>query len=73
MRRRRAEGCLVVEMEAAALFAVARFRDVPLGALLYAGDDVSGPDWDHRGWLGKRNVREQLFWLAVDAARRMSG
>lgn len=71
IRQRRAEGCLVVEMEAAAQFAVARFREVPFGALLYAGDDVSGPTWDHRGWLGRKSVREQLFWLAVDAARAM--
>jgi nucleoside phosphorylase len=30
----RAEGCLAVEMEAAAFFAVARFRGVPFGPLL---------------------------------------
>ena len=46
MRRRREEGCLAVEMEAAAFFAVSRYYDLPLAQLLYAGDDVSGAAWD---------------------------
>ena len=50
VERRVAEGCLTVEMEAAAFFAVAAFRDVALGQLLYAGDDLSGDGWDGRGW-----------------------
>jgi uridine phosphorylase len=64
---RRSEGCLSVEMEAAAFMAVAQFRGVQLGQLLYAGDDVSGADWDHRGWQDRTSVREQVFWLAVEA------
>lgn len=66
--RRRAEGCLTVEMEAAAFFAIAQFRKVTFGQLLYGGDDVSGADWDSRGWMGQRPTREKLFWLAVEAA-----
>jgi len=65
--RRRAEGCLTVDMEAAALFAVAQFRGVRLAQLLYAGDDLSGDLWDHRGWDSQGSTRERLFWLAVDA------
>jgi uridine phosphorylase len=67
IKRRRAEGCLAVEMEAAALFAVAQFRGVTLGQILYGGDDVSGLEWDGRGWERQRAVREKLFWLAADA------
>ena len=48
---RRAEGCLTVEMEAAAFFAVAQFRGVQFGQMLYGGDDVSGAEWDHRDWI----------------------
>jgi uridine phosphorylase len=69
--RRRAEGCATVEMEAAAFFAVARFRGKPLGQLLYAGDDLSGEAWDHRGWQGHTSGRERLFWLAVEAVLEM--
>ncbi|MGQ0603305.1 MAG: nucleoside phosphorylase [Anaerolineales bacterium] len=68
IKRRRAEGCLTVEMEAAALFAVAQFRGVTLGQILCGGDDVSGLEWDHRGWQKQTAVREKLFWLAAEAA-----
>lgn len=71
IRRRRAEGCLTVEMEAAAFFAVARFRDLPFGQILYAGDDVSGERWDHRGFTGQREARERLFRITLAAARRL--
>lgn len=69
---RKAEGCIAVEMEAAALIAVARFRGVPFGQILYAGDDVSGAQWDHRSWRDQPDVRERLFWLAVDTALAIS-
>ncbi len=65
--RRVAEGCICVEMEAAACFAVAAFRDVGFGQMLYAGDDLSGEIWDDRGWVGHATGREALFRLAVDA------
>ena len=44
------EGCRVVEMEAAALMAVAQFRQVELGQIVYAGDLVIPDGWDNRGW-----------------------
>ncbi|HEY46064.1 MAG TPA: nucleoside phosphorylase, partial [Anaerolineae bacterium] len=61
------EGCLAVEMEAAGMMAVAQFRNVPFGQVLYAGDDLSGSEWDHRGWQSHTEIRERLFWLAADA------
>jgi len=67
VKLRREEGCVSVEMEAAAFFAVAEFRRVPFGQILYAGDDVSGPEWDPRSWQRRREVRDQLFWLAAEA------
>lgn len=69
IRLRRAEGCLTVEMEAAAFFAVARFRGVPFGQILYAGDDVSGDTWNNRSWMQQTEARESLFRLALAAAR----
>jgi uridine phosphorylase len=65
--QRRAEGCLTVEMEAASFLAVAEFRGVPFGQVLYGGDDLSGPEWDNRAWQSRRDVREHLFWLCADA------
>ncbi|MBN2566277.1 MAG: nucleoside phosphorylase [Candidatus Eisenbacteria bacterium] len=64
---RRSEGCVTVEMEAAAFFAVARFRGVQFAQMLYGGDDVSGHEWDSRKWNGRASVREDLFWLAAEA------
>ncbi|MHB1294854.1 MAG: nucleoside phosphorylase [Anaerolineae bacterium] len=68
---RRAEGCLSVEMEAAALFAVAQFRGVPLGQILYAGDDVSGVDWDPRDWHIRHVTRAGVLELAAEACLRL--
>ena len=67
IRQRKEEGCLTVEMEAAGLMAVAQYRRVPFGQVLYAGDDLSGAEWDHRDWQSLSEVRERLFWLAADA------
>ena len=67
IKKRREEGCLAVEMEAAGMMAVAQFRNVPFGQILYAGDDLSGSEWDNRGWQSRAHVREKLFWLAADA------
>lgn len=65
--RRREEGCLTVEMESAAFMAVAQFRGVTFGQVLYGGDDLSGDEWDHRHWTSRREIRENLFWLCADA------
>lgn len=64
---RKSEGCLTVEMEAAAFFAVAQFRGVPFAQILYGGDDVSSHEWDARQWENRASIRERLFWLAVEA------
>jgi uridine phosphorylase len=64
---RKNEGCVAVEMEAASLLAVAQFREVVLGQVLYGGDDLSGSEWDNRGWQSRHDVRQNLFWLAAEA------
>ena len=64
---RKSEGCLTVEMEAAALLAVSQFRNVEFGQILGAGDDVSGEEWDQRYCDERASHREKLFWLAVES------
>jgi uridine phosphorylase len=71
VKQRKAGGCITVEMEAAALFAIAQFRSVTFGQILYGGDDVSGQEWDTRDWQKRHGIREQLFWLAVEACLRL--
>lgn len=68
---RRAEGCAMVEMEAAGMMAVAQYRQVAFGQVLYGGDDLSGAEWDHRGWQSRADVRQSLFWLAAQAVLRL--
>ena len=58
--RRRDEGCLTVEMEAAALIAVARFRRASFSQVLFAGDSLAGEEWDHRRWTTARDARRAL-------------
>jgi uridine phosphorylase len=65
--RRREQGCITVEMEASAMFAAAAFRGVVYAQLLYAGDDVSAAEWDHRDWQEQSSARDRLLDLALDA------
>jgi uridine phosphorylase len=64
---RKAEGCLVVEMECAAMAAVATFRKVQFGQYLLAGDDISGDEWDGRSWSEHSDAHEKVFALSVEA------
>jgi uridine phosphorylase len=62
---RKSEGCVTVEMEAAAFFAVAKFRDVKLGQILYGGDDLSDVAWDSRKWHNRVEIRENLVDISI--------
>jgi len=48
IKLRKDEGCVAVETEMAAFLAVAHFRQVQFGQILYGGDDISGSEWDNR-------------------------
>lgn len=60
------EGCVTVEMEAAAFFAVSRYLGVTLGQILYGGDDLSGEEWDNRSWSSRMDVRRSLVDLCLE-------
>lgn len=62
---RKAEGCVTVDMEAAAFFAVSKFRNVKLGQILYGGDDLSGVEWDSRRWKSREDIRSNLVQIAL--------
>jgi uridine phosphorylase len=59
------EGCVTVEMEAAAFFAVSKFRNVVLGQILHGGDDLSGIEWDARNWASREDIRANLVDLSI--------
>lgn len=72
--RRRSEGCLTVEMECSALLAVADFRKVKLGQLLYAQDSLGSTKWDSReDWVNEQSLSaiENIFFLAAEIATNL--
>ncbi len=64
---RREEGCIAVEMECASFVAVAKFRKVTFGQILYSGDDISQEIWDSRKWKSKVDIRYDLITSAIEA------
>lgn len=70
--KRTDQGCVTVEMEAAALFAVASFRNVRLGQLLYVADTLWSDEWDGTALVQPlHNLRRTLFGFAVEALRTL--
>lgn len=69
--RRIAEGCLAVEMEASALFAIAQFHGVPIAQLLTTSDDLSGEEWSGFKLVDRDDFRWSLFLLAAEAVRAL--
>ncbi len=63
---RKQEGCTTVEMETSAFMAVAEFRNVIFGQILYSGDDLSGEAWDRRDWHLREDIRETVLKLSLD-------
>lgn len=64
VKLRVSEGCVTVEMEAAAFFAVSKFRNVTLGQILFGGDDLSGIEWNSRKWNSREQIRKNLVELS---------
>ncbi|MCL2515692.1 MAG: nucleoside phosphorylase [Microbacteriaceae bacterium] len=67
VERRKAEGCIAVEMEAASLAAVALFRNIRYAHVLYSGDELHGPTWAERSWTTSSR-RPQLLRAAIALA-----
>lgn len=65
------EGCVTVEMEAAAFFAVSSFRGVALGQILFCGDDLSGAEWDSRSWNSREEIRRNLVEISLEICLKL--
>ncbi|MDR3207107.1 MAG: nucleoside phosphorylase [Oscillospiraceae bacterium] len=72
MAKRRAEGCVAVEMECAALAAVGLFRGVEVYQYLFAEDNLDAENWDQRT-MGRvpRSANERYLRLALEIALRV--
>ena len=72
MKKRRAEGCIAVDMECASVMAVGQFRGVPVYQFIYAEDCLDGEVWDRRT-LGNvpATTRERYLRIALEVASRL--
>ncbi|MDE6590743.1 MAG: nucleoside phosphorylase [Oscillospiraceae bacterium] len=72
MEKRRADGCIAVDMECASVMAAAQFRGVPVYQFIYAEDSLDGDTWDPRT-MGKvpASAREKYLRVALEVASRL--
>lgn len=72
MEKRKADGCIAVDMECASAMAVAQFRGRPVYEFFYAEDSLDGDVWDPRT-MGKLPASgyEQHLRIALEVASRL--
>ena len=73
MERRKAEGCIAVDMELSAIQAVCDFRGYELYDFVYTGDNLDGDEWDE-GILTNISIDERLthFYIALEIAKHIT-
>lgn len=62
IRERKAAGCIAVEMECAAAFAVTQFRELPFAQFLFGADNLDTSQWEQRDLTeyGQSNAKKYL-------------
>ena len=60
---------MTVEMECSAMIAVAKFREVKFGQILYCGDDLSGTEYDTRNFFDAHDIRRDLVEIAIKCVK----
>lgn len=72
MEKRKADGCIAVDMECASAMAVAQFRGAEVYQFLYAEDSLDGGVWDPRT-MGRMPASgyEQHLRIALEVAARL--
>jgi len=70
MLKRKAEGCLTVEMECASIMAAGQFRGVEVYQYLYAADNLDATEWEMRslGSGASLSTNEKYLLIALDIA-----
>lgn len=69
---RRSQGCICVEMECSAFFAVGQFRNVAITSVLFSGDSLHSEEWDYRSWNKQTDIRYKLLQNIMDIAFEIS-
>ena len=72
--RRKASGCVCVDMECASVAAVAQFRGKEVLHFFYAADNLDSAEWDERSLSNFANLEEKdrIAMIALEAARRIT-
>ena len=68
---RKSQGCIAVDMECAAMLAVAKFREIKFAQFFDAADNLDAPDWDPRHLFSRSfdfSHRERYMLVALEAA-----
>lgn len=72
MQKRKAEGCMAVEMECASVMAVGQMRGVEVCQFLYSEDTLDGEAWDARSMgLVPHDDYEKYLRIALEVAVRL--
>ena len=73
MDKRKAEGCIAVEMECAGVQAVCDFRGLALYSYLISGDLLDCEEWDARILGDEEEKIHQLknFYIALEMALKL--
>ena len=72
MAKRKADGCVAVDMECASAMAVGQFRGAEVYQFLYAEDSLDGEAWDARTWGAvPASDYEKYLRVALEAAARL--
>ena len=72
MEKRRADGCIAVDMECASVMAAAQFREAEVYQFLYAEDSLCGAVWDPRTMRAvPASAHEKYLRVALEADVRL--
>ncbi len=71
--KRKEQGCVCVDMECSAMFAVAKFRNKELFQFFYAADNLDSAKWDKRslGNEDKLSDKEKVLLLALELSTKV--
>lgn len=72
--RRKAAGCICVDMECSAVAALAQFREKDIVQFFYAADNLDGEEWDRRSLSNHSNLleKDRISMIAMNLAVRIS-
>ena len=73
VNKRKAQGCICVDMECSAVAALAKFREKEILHFFYAADNLDTEHWDPRSLSNYHNLEEKhrIAFLAMEMAIKM--